>query len=299
MADRPIIIVTSERNDVVPPAGQSCNTADEYLEGNTACCDPNAQIVNLCRDISYGSKGYYVSLLADARGQDVLPRVQVIAGLNEPYTRFRALQEAGAPTIDAAEMVIRKRSVESGGAAVALEDRPAGAFPTPLISDATGSLRVPDADELVETFIYLGKCADARFQQAARAVFREWPAPLLRMQVVLEDGAWKISQVAAASPHELNSAQLQELHDELEDYRAIRVRAQPRTTTRASLAVLVDPSNQFSPSSPETIDRLERVAARMNVHLARINLSDLRRLPEYDALFVRCHTSVTHPAFQF
>jgi glutathione synthase/RimK-type ligase-like ATP-grasp enzyme/gamma-glutamyl:cysteine ligase YbdK (ATP-grasp superfamily) len=300
MAERPIIIVTSKPNDVVPSAGQSCTTAEEYLEGNATCCDPNAQVINLCRDVSYGSEGYYVSLLADARGQEVLPRVQVFTGLSEPYARFRALQEAGAPTIDAAEMVVRWRSVQDGGgAAVALEDRPAGVFPTPLVADPNGGLRVPDPDELVETFIFLGTCSDARFQQAARAIFREWPAPLLRMQIVLEDSVWKISQVAAASPHELNAAQLQELQQALADYRGSRSRQQPRTTTRASIAVLVDPNNQFSPSSPETIDRLERVATRMNVHVARLNLHEMRRLPEYDALFVRCHTSVTNPAFQF
>jgi glutathione synthase/RimK-type ligase-like ATP-grasp enzyme/gamma-glutamyl:cysteine ligase YbdK (ATP-grasp superfamily) len=300
MADKNIIVVTTERNDIMPPDGQQCVTADEYLEGSAPFTDTNAQVINLCRDVSYGSKGYYVSLLADARGQDVLPRVQVITGLDEPYTRFRALQEAGATTIDAAEMVVRWRSMDQeGGPAVALEDRPASAFPTPLVNDASGTLRVPGADEVVETFVYLGTCADARFQQAARAVFSEWPAPLLRMQVVQEDSVWKISQVAAASPHELTTIQLQQLHEALNDYRAGTTRLHTRATNLASLAVLVDPANPFSPSSPETIDRLERVAARMNVHLARISMNDLRRLPEYDALFIRCHTSVTHPAFQF
>jgi glutathione synthase/RimK-type ligase-like ATP-grasp enzyme len=298
MAER-IIIVTTDPSDVAPSGGRVVIDADAYLEGGSYA-DANAQVINLCRDMSYGSKGYYVSLLADARGQRVLPRVEVMSGLSEPYSRFRALQEAGVATIDAAEMAARRRSVEElGGAAVALEDRPHSAFPVPIITDESGGYRLADADELIETLVCLGICSDARFQQAASAVFREWSAPLLRMQVVKENDIWKISQVAATAPHELTENQRQQLHDALDSFSLHRIRHPARATTRASLAVLVDPANQFSPSSPETIDRLERVAVRMNVHLARVTLNDLRRLPEYDALFVRSHISVSNPAFQF
>jgi glutathione synthase/RimK-type ligase-like ATP-grasp enzyme len=37
----------------------------------------------------------------------------------------------------------------------------------------------------------------------------------------------------------------------------------------------------------------------MNVHVHRITLGELRRLPEYDALFIRVLTGVSEPAFQF
>ena len=299
MAERRVIVVVEEAGDVNAPPAHTVVVADQFLEGSN-CSDAEAYVINLCRDISYGSKGYYVSLLADARGQEVIPRVATMTGLAEPYSKFRALQEAGVATIDAAEMVVRWRSVDSdGGPAVALEDRPPASFPTPLVSDDTGGFRLPDAHEIVETYIFLGTCADARFQQAASAAFRQWPAPLLRIQVVYEDGGWKISQVAPASPEALNDAQREQLCNALAGFRITDLRVRPTPTTRASLAVLVDPANQFSPSTPETIDRLERVASRMNVHVARVTLNDLRRLPEYDALFVRSHTGVTHPAFQF
>jgi glutathione synthase/RimK-type ligase-like ATP-grasp enzyme/gamma-glutamyl:cysteine ligase YbdK (ATP-grasp superfamily) len=63
--------------------------------------------------------------------------------------------------------------------------------------------------------------------------------------------------------------------------------------------VLFDEADVWSPSSPETIDKLERVAARMNVHVHRIGLGDLAKLGEYDALFVRALTGVSEPAFPF
>ncbi|MBV9108862.1 MAG: RimK-like ATPgrasp N-terminal domain-containing protein, partial [Gemmatimonadetes bacterium] len=74
--------------------------------------DPRATVVNLCRSTRYGSRGYYVSLLADARKQQVLPSVDTSQGLQEPYGRFRALQEAGVATIDAAEMRVRGRTID-------------------------------------------------------------------------------------------------------------------------------------------------------------------------------------------
>jgi glutathione synthase/RimK-type ligase-like ATP-grasp enzyme len=175
----------------------------------------------------------------------------------------------------------------------------------PLVrADAPGGgtvYRVATAEEVVETFVILGRCADRRFREPARVIFREWPAPLLRLQFMLEHGVWHLTQIAAAAPHELPPDHRQQLVDAVSDRRALlrRGRDGGRDAVRASIAVLVDPSDPFSPSSPETIDRLERVAARANVHVARLDLCDLRKLPEYDALFVRCYTAVTHPAFQF
>jgi hypothetical protein len=66
MAAKLIIVVTSEPDDVSVPDGLVGTTADAYLEGGRYA-DAAAQVINLCRDISYGGKGYYVSLLADAR----------------------------------------------------------------------------------------------------------------------------------------------------------------------------------------------------------------------------------------
>jgi hypothetical protein len=40
-----------------------------------------ARIFNLCRDYSYQSKGYYVSLLAEARGHLPIPTVKTIVDL--------------------------------------------------------------------------------------------------------------------------------------------------------------------------------------------------------------------------
>ena len=305
MTRRRVLVVVQDPRDAEGLPAELVVEADRYLEGGGDLAEPRATVVNLCRSTRYGSRGYYVSLLADARGQQAIPSVETSEGLQEPYGRFRALQEAGVPTVDAAEMRVRARTLPGHATAPAPEGGEEGGprpdFPVPLVHGGDGGCRPARPDEYVETLVHLGRCADPRFQRAALAVYREWPAPVLRLQLVHEDEEWKVTQVAAAAPHHLAAAERAELVRALADPERVarRGREAPRETVRASIAVLVDPGDPFSPSSPETIDRLERVASRMNVHLHRIGVGDLRKLPEYDALFIRVLTGVSEPAFQF
>ncbi|MFL5385647.1 MAG: glutamate-cysteine ligase family protein [Longimicrobiaceae bacterium] len=301
MTRRRVLVVVQDPRDAegLPPG--LVVEADRYLEGGGDLAEPRLTVVNLCRSTRYGSRGYYVSLLADARGQQAIPSVETSEGLQEPYGRFRALQEAGVPTVDAAEMRVRARSAPGHAPSAADGDGERPSFPVPLVRGEDGRCRPARAGEYVETLVHLGRCADPRFHRAALAVYREWPAPVLRLQLVHEDEEWKVTQVAAAAPHHLTPEERTQLVHALADPERVvrRGREAPRETVRASIAVLVDPGDPFSPSSPETIDRLERVAARMNVHVHRIGLGDLRKLPEYDALFIRVLTGVSEPAFQF
>ena len=306
MNRRRVIVVVSDPRDAEGLPPEQVTSADRYLEGGEGLADARCVVVNLCRSTRYGSKGYYVSLLADARGQQVLPSLETVQGLADPYGRFRALQEAGVETVDAAEMRVRHRSAElphPGDPPHAPEEEDASprTFPVPLVRGEDGECRPATRDEVAETLVLLGECDDPRFARAARAVYREWPAPVLRLQMVHEDEAWKVTQVAAVPPHHLSTEERASLVEALADEARVlrRGRAAPRETVRASIAVLVDPGDPFSPSSPETIDRLERVAARMNVHVHRLGLGELRKLPEYDALFIRALTGVAEPAFQF
>jgi glutathione synthase/RimK-type ligase-like ATP-grasp enzyme/gamma-glutamyl:cysteine ligase YbdK (ATP-grasp superfamily) len=294
------VLVVSDARDAEGLPDDLVVTADRYVEGGDEFGDASTLVINLCRSFRYGSKGYYVSLLADARGQQVLPSIETSAGLADPYARFRALQEAGIATLDAADMAVRRRTLDAAATDEPPEEEGAP-FAAPLVQVAETAYRVARSDEVAEVFVVMGRSADPRFRQAARVIFREWPAPLLRLQFVLEEGEWHVTGIAAASPHELDAEQRARLAETLSDRQRVvrRCREPARETVRASIAVLVDHGDPFSPSSPETIDRLERVAAKANVHIARLNLCDLRKLPEYDALFIRCYTAVTHPAFQF
>ncbi|HEV2131831.1 MAG TPA: RimK family protein, partial [Longimicrobiaceae bacterium] len=274
MSRRQLLFVVSTPADAAGMPQERVLTADRYLEGREAFSNRRLVVVNLARSYRYRTKGYYVSLLADARGHQVIPSVETIEGLADPFGLFRCLQEAGIPTVDVAELRAR-----GNGAAE----------------------RAANGKEVAETLAYFGSSPDRRFQAAALAAFRDWPMPVLRLQFVHEEGEWRVAQVAPVPVHQLAAEERARFLEVLGNETLVlrRGAAAPREARRASIAVLVDEDDVFSPSSPETIDRLERVAARMNVHLRRIGLDEIARLGEYDALFIRALTGVREPAFQF
>jgi glutathione synthase/RimK-type ligase-like ATP-grasp enzyme/gamma-glutamyl:cysteine ligase YbdK (ATP-grasp superfamily) len=287
---RRVLVVVSSPKSVPELPAERVISADRYLAGGEALSDRTTLVVNLCSSYRSGTKGYYVSLLADARGQTVIPSLETIQGLSDPYALFRALHEAGVSTVDVQEMRARRRA------------HPAA--PAPLLRVAGGEgpgYRPATEAEVAETLAFFGTHPDPRFRAAALSVYREWPAPVLRIQWVLEEEEWKVTGVAPVPLRELGGEERARLGEVLRNEKLVRRRgAEPSTEEkRAALAVLVEEGDPFSPSTPETIDRLERVAARMNVFVRRIGLDDLDRLGEYDALFIRALTGVSTPAFQF
>src|SRR6266436_3637213 len=59
-------------------------SADEYISGEPYQAMKNVKVLNLCKSYQYQSEGYYVSLLAEARGHKVLPGVSTIQDLRFP-----------------------------------------------------------------------------------------------------------------------------------------------------------------------------------------------------------------------
>ena len=56
-------------------------TAQDYLKQPVGADDERTQVINLCRSYKYLGTGYYVSLLAEARGHRVIPSVRAINDL--------------------------------------------------------------------------------------------------------------------------------------------------------------------------------------------------------------------------
>jgi glutathione synthase/RimK-type ligase-like ATP-grasp enzyme/gamma-glutamyl:cysteine ligase YbdK (ATP-grasp superfamily) len=254
-----VLVVVSDPSDLPELGAERLVSADRYLEGGEGLAEPGSIVVNLCRSFRYRSKGYYVSLLAAARGQHAVPSVETIEALASPFGLFRALEEAGVPT--------------SPG----------------------------EANGLVEALAVFGEARDPRFQALAAEVYRVRAAPLLRLRLAEEVGGWAVAEVAPVAPQAVPTGERGPLVDLLRNEKRLRRlgRPAPREEVRASIAVLVDETDPFSPSDAGAIDRLERVASAMNVHVRRIAPGDLGRLGEYDALFIRTLTGVREPSFAF
>ncbi|MEQ8424661.1 MAG: RimK-like ATPgrasp N-terminal domain-containing protein, partial [Cyclobacteriaceae bacterium] len=59
-------------------------TPNVYITDSTYQESRNMKVLNLCKSYQYQSEGYYVSLLAEARGHKVLPGVSTIQDFRFP-----------------------------------------------------------------------------------------------------------------------------------------------------------------------------------------------------------------------
>ncbi|HEU0077526.1 MAG TPA: RimK-like ATPgrasp N-terminal domain-containing protein, partial [Longimicrobiaceae bacterium] len=133
MSRRRVVVVVSDPRTAADLPAEMLVSADEYLEGGEALTDRQLTVVNLCNSYRYRTRGYYVSLLADARGQTVVPGVETIEGLSDAYGVFRALREAGVATVDVREMRSRHGSLPAAISPEA-DDAPDGDdAPVPLL----------------------------------------------------------------------------------------------------------------------------------------------------------------------
>jgi len=221
-----------------------------------------AQVYNFCSDCSYRSQGYYCSLLAEARGQKVLPSVRTLNELS-----------AGAAITLSDELLRRMRHYL--GTSVAA-------------GEANFRLR-----------ICFGHATVAPLEKVAKKIFELYPAPLL--EVTFERGTeWSIASLRLMSLTELDDAGQDEFAAALDGF-SKKIWRQPRRerAARYDLAILVDPSEKFPPSNKGALQLFIKHARLLGIDADLITLDDEPRLLEYDALFIRQTTAINHPSLRF
>ncbi len=282
--------------------------ADRYLEGDEFSLAEGTLVVNLCRSYGYLSRGYYVSLIAEARHQRVLPPLEAVEGANDPFTYFRALQEAGVRTVGyrlvpGRRLLPRRFALGDHSADLVESEEPAAGgeevgVAAGGIGGTTLHLATSDAPWLDVTSAF-GYVRDRRFRRISAAIYRVYPFPLLRFRVFGGAEGWRLGRIQPLSVTQASGEELLLLAERLSRGRtALAARGAP-PPRHHRLAVLYDPDDPTAPSDPETLDKLARVAARKGLLVERIGKGDLSRLPVYDALFIRTVTALNHVSFTF
>lgn len=223
-----------------------------------------ARVINLCHPLNYQSLGYYVSLLAQARGHLPLPDVKTIEDLH------------------------------AAGTARLLTDR--------LDREIQCALAAIDAPSYALT-LYFGSDAQHVFGELGAEIFALLPAPLLRIGFVRSAtacGRWQTTQVQSLPPDALTADQHVRLLDAAADYSSRRSAPIERPVRHArnarqpALAILYDPDSQESPSNAPAIDKFQNAARALDMRADIITRDDADRLAEFDALFIRDTTSIQH-----
>ncbi len=238
-------------------------SAEDYLETDPSPEQP-AQVINLCSDSRYLGTGYYCSLLAQARGDRVIPSVRTINDLSR-----RRMYTLG---LSALEKLVQNKKTHSG------------------------------KDELAayEFRIYFGTTSVDELNGLARQLFELFPCPILKVGFKRVEQTWAIESVKSLSIRQLSSAEQDEFAAAL-DHFSNKVWRSPRRKKHYvyDLAMLVNPQEAMPPSNRKALKLFIQAGRQMGIDTEIIGRKDYPRLMEYDALFIRETTAVDHHTYEF
>ncbi|WP_110687888.1 RimK family protein [Salinicola aestuarinus] len=238
-------------------------TAEDFLALDGAAAPEEAtHVINLCGDLDYLETGYYVSLLAEARRQRVLPSVEILNQLS------------------------RQTLIDLQLAAI-----------EPLLQelDRRRALAVEP-----QTFrVIFGECREPLLAKLARRLFERLPHPILEATLTKRDGAWRLT---ALSPQGLSALadDEQDLFAAALNRHSTKVWRTPRARRRYrfDLAILVDPEERLAPSNKIALRHFIRAGRRLGIDVSLITHRDAGRLAEFDALFIRETTRLDHHTYR-
>lgn len=247
-------------------------TTRDYLSRAQLFAGARPNFINLARSYNYQSEGYYCSLLAEARGQRVLPAVESMLELGGRLLYAHALPD--------------------------LED---------VLNKCAAKLETPPTESF-DLLICFNSAMLPGYDRLAREIFDWFRCPIIAVSIEAVDHndgeavtrRLRIHRIRARTIDKLEDDEVAFLHRALHDHTRREWRS-PKTKTPAdwSLAVLYNPKEELPPSSFESLQRFARVAEKMKVDVEPIKKRDMNRLAEFDALFIRETTSIDNHTYQF
>ncbi|WP_111496609.1 RimK family protein [Marinobacter bohaiensis] len=260
-----LLIVVDRARDWAPYYPSSdVMTFDDYVQFS-ANASQRVRVINLCQSARYLSRGYYCSLLAEARGHHVVPSVMTLNDL-----RRKSLFSLELDELD--PRVLR------------------------WLDDAAKSAGRADRIKL-RTFF--GKSQHEALKPVARALFERFPCPILEV-VFRFRGNWQIESMKPASPADLSETEQDTFAEALDRFSsALWRKPRSRRTYRYDLAMLVDPEEKLPPSDGKALECFIKAGRKLGINVETITRRDYMRLPEYDGLFIRETTSIDHHTYRF
>ncbi|MBW0145941.1 RimK family protein [Marinobacter arenosus] len=267
-----LLIVVDRAKDWSPYyPSEDVLTFDEYLQFS-APASSRVRVINLCQSARYLSRGYYCSLLAEARGHHVVPSVMTLNDLSRKGLFSLQLDELDDSVVN---------WLDASGSAI---------DPATDGQEATHEVRVRT---------YFGQAAQPELKPVARALFDRFPCPILEVVFKCRKG-WQIESMKPAAPADLDEQEQDAFAAALDRFSSMIWR-KPRTRRRYryDLAILVNPEEEMPPSDKLALKRFEKAGRKLGINVEQITRRDYMRLPEYDGLFIRETTAIDHHTYRF
>ncbi|MFN3700750.1 MAG: RimK family protein [Alphaproteobacteria bacterium] len=225
----------------------------------------DTKVINLSGRYDYLSKGYYVSLLAEARGAQCIPNVSNIIALN-----WKKNYEFSFPELNT---LLEK-----------CYDEP---FSEPLIRTYTA---------------FFGRHTDPKIEPVARRLFDLFRFPIISFEIKFtQAGKWAISKIDTPSFNSLLDQQISLFKQTLGKFTgtAWRMTSDNKKQERFWIAILHDPQSKDSPSNKAALQKLITVGKKMGLWVELITKHDFSTMLEFDALFIRETTAINNHTYRF
>jgi len=260
----PILIVVDDPDDLALNF-EECElvSAKAYVSDHQYAELRSAKVFNLCRSYRYQSTGYYVSLLASARGHKPIPNISTILDLKS-------------------QSIIRIASEE-------LDD---------LIQKSLS----PIQSKTFVLSIYFGRNLARRHEQLSQYLFKLFEAPFLRSIFFYNEKnkKWQIQNINPIAVHDISEEHRSFVVETAKEFFFKKRPSVPRRTpSRFDLAILYNPNEEEPPSDPKAIQRFVKAAESLRMATEIIRKEDYARLSEFDALFIRETTNVKNHTYRF
>lgn len=258
----PVVIVTNNpKNASLSVPGADIVSAKDYLISPKFSSARGLKVINLCRSYAYQTDGYYVSLLAVARGHRIYPGI-------------RTIQETKSLSV----------------VKIIVED----------IDDLIQKTLNPFRENKISFTIYFGKTVQQEFASLAQKIFRQFPAPLLKADFVRVKQEWRIQNIQILPLNDVPDDHKKYVSECAQVYCSGRMdNTRRKKSSRYELAILFNEKEEVPPSDKKAIDKFIKAAEKLGFNTEIIGKDDYDRLSEFDALFIRETTNVNHYTYRF
>lgn len=257
-----LLVVSNVKNWPLTIPNVEVVSARKYITEPVFSRMTGARVFNVARLYRYQEIGYYVSLLAEARGHRPVPSITTIRDLNTPA-------------------MVRLANVEVNG----------------LIQKR---LRPIKADRFTLS-IYFGRNTASRYDDLCRELFSRFHCLFLRAEFTRgKDGLWDLQNINPIGMWDVPKSHFPFILKSAKSYFAstgYRLKARP--AFRYSMAILHKPGEENSPSNPRALEKFVKAGRKIGIEVELVTREDFGRLAEYDALFIRETTSVNDHTFRF
>lgn len=255
-----LIVINHPQKWTLDVPGVEVISPKAYLEDEKYAKMKNARVFNLCYDYAYQTRGYYVSLLAAARGQKVIPSVKNLLDLK-------------------AQAIVKSISEEQDA----------------LIQKTLKHIR---SKEFILS-VYFAHNLSPQYDKLARELYKLFQAPLLRARFVNDGKKWELSSAKTIPFKEIPEHHIPFVNQFAEQYLQLKRYDKARVDKyRYDLAILVNPEEKSAPSNKKALNHFVDAAEKLGCYVELIGKDDYSRLSEFDALFIRETTSVNHHTYR-